>query len=168
MATSRGYRAPRNRKGTCKNVKGHPRMSDIRGPHKRSAPGYGPFKASGKKNPSRCAKGKFSSSGKTFDYDRTKSGMTKFKKGCSLSNKKLINVQSSDFCISRKKGATKKLRMRSCLNKDLKVVAAKKDGGCRKGSNRGDVRFKAYKKKSRSKAKGAANRGRRAVGRSRR
>jgi len=169
MAKARGNRAPRNRKGTCRGIKGHPRMSEIRGPHKRSAPGNGPFKKNGKKNPRRCAKGKFSSSGKSFAYDRTKSGVTKFKKDCTLSNGKLINVQSSDFCISRKKGATKKLRMRSCLNKDLKVVAAKKDGGCRKGSNRGDVRFKAYKKKSRSKAKGAANRGRRfAANRSRR
>lgn len=168
MANSRGYRAPRNRKGTCKNVKGYPRMSDIRGPHKRSAKGYGPFKASGAKNPSRCAQGKFSSTGKTFAYDRTKSGMTKWKKGCSVASGKLINVQSSDFCISRKKSKTTKLRMRSCLNKDLKVTKPTTTGKCRKGSNRGVVRLKAYKAAQRAAKKGAANRGRRAVSRSRR
>ena len=171
-----GRRAPRNRKGTCTNVKNKagkrfPRASQIRGPHKRSAPGYGPFTSEGDPNPQRCAQGKYSSTGNSFSYSRTKSGMTKWKKGCTVRSGKLVDIQSSDFCISRKKDPKKARKakaraMRPCLGKKkdgtLYVVSPTSTGKCRKGSNRGDVRKKAFaaqrRKPASAKRKGAANR----------
>jgi hypothetical protein len=181
MASSTGRRAKRNAKDTCRGVKDkagkkYPRESQIKGPHLRAANGYGPFTKDGEPNKSRCAKGKYSSTGRTFAYARNKStGMAMFKSSCTLQNEKLRTVESSDFCISRAKGKSASLRQRPCLTKELKVVKPTKPsakhptGKCRKGSksNRGEVRFKAYKAAQRAAKraakKGAANRGRRAA-----